>query len=65
MVITDWEFNPDQKIDAKQKLRPSVILTDEASGFADPDFWGEYNIIEPEKSIEQAIKKINRQLRKG
>jgi hypothetical protein len=27
---------------------------------ADPDFWGEYNIIEPEKSIETAIRKIQR-----
>jgi len=63
MVITDWDFNTsDKKIEAGERLRPSVILTDEASGFADPDFWGEYNIIEPEKSIEQAIKKINRQL---
>ena len=65
MVITDWEENLGQKIDPKEKLRPSVILTDEASGFADPEFWGEYNIIEPEKSIEQAIRKINRQLRRG
>ena len=65
MVITDWEENPDKKMDPKEKLRPTVILTDEASGFADPEFWGEYNIIEPEKSIEQAIKKINRQLRRS
>jgi hypothetical protein len=40
-------------------------LEDEAIGFSDPDFWGEYNIIEPEKSIESAIKKIQRQLRRS
>jgi len=46
-------------------MKSTIILNDEALGFADPDFWGEYNIIEPEKSIESAIKKIQRQLRKS
>ncbi len=46
----------------KSRLRSNVIISDEASGFADPDFWGEFNVIEPEKSIETAIKKIQKQL---
>ncbi|HLT52097.1 MAG TPA: hypothetical protein VKZ93_09060, partial [Arenibacter sp.] len=49
----------------KDRLKTSVILGDEAIGFSDPDFWGEYNIIEPEKSIESAIKKIQRQLKRS
>jgi hypothetical protein len=49
----------------KARLRPNVIISDEASGFADPDFWGEFNVIEPEKSIETAIKKIQKQLEKA
>lgn len=65
MAITDWEKNlTDAQLKAKEKIKSSIILSDEAIGFADPDFWGEYNIIEPEKSIESAIKKIQRQLRK-
>ena len=39
-------------------------MSDEASGFSDPEFWGEYNVIEPEKPIESAIKKIQKQLEK-
>jgi hypothetical protein len=39
-------------------------MMDKASGFSDPDFWGAYNVIEPEKSIEFAIKKIKKQLKK-
>ena len=62
MAITDWEKNTTGKIKPKNSLKPSVILSDEASGFSDPAFWGEYNIIEPEKSIESAIKKIIKQL---
>ncbi|WP_405398418.1 carboxypeptidase-like regulatory domain-containing protein [Maribacter sp. Asnod2-G09] len=65
MAITDWEKNIDNTFPKyKDRMKSSIILSDEAIGFADPDFWGEYNIIEPEKSIESAIKKIQRQLRK-
>ena len=66
MAVTDWEQNIDNIIPkSKNRIKSSIILGDEAIGFADPNFWGEYNIIEPEKSIESAIKKIQRQLRRG
>ncbi len=66
MAVTDWEKNLTSKLPkAKERMKASIILNDEALGFADPDFWGEYNIIEPEKSIETAIKKIQRQLRRA
>ncbi|WP_047419739.1 carboxypeptidase-like regulatory domain-containing protein [Cellulophaga sp. Hel_I_12] len=64
MAVTDWEKNLNDRLKNKEKLRKSIILSDEAIGFSDPDFWGEYNIIEPEKSIESAIKKIQKQLKK-
>jgi len=66
MAITDWEHNINNIIPkSKDRMKSSIILSDEALGFADPDFWGKYNIIEPEKSIESAIKKIQRQLRRN
>ncbi|WP_111309147.1 carboxypeptidase-like regulatory domain-containing protein [Confluentibacter sediminis] len=63
MAITDWKIN-DMKLSKNNKplLLPSTILSDQTSGFADPEFWGAYNIIEPEKSIETAIEKIKKQL---
>lgn len=65
MAVTDWERNLTGETPRyRDRLKTSVILGDEAIGFSDPDFWGEYNIIEPEKSIESAIKKIQRQLRR-
>lgn len=65
MAITDWYKATDvKKIKQRDRLKSSVILSDEASGFSDPDFWGEYNLIEPEKPIESAIKKIQKQLKK-
>ena len=64
MAITDWEKNTTGIMKPKNSLKPTIILGDEASGFSDPEFWGKYNIIEPEKSIESAIKKIIKQLKK-
>ncbi|WP_027880088.1 carboxypeptidase-like regulatory domain-containing protein [Mesoflavibacter zeaxanthinifaciens] len=66
MAITDWNLdNNTISSNENKRLRPSSILQDEVSGFTDPEFWGEYNIIEPEKSIESAIRKISRNLDKS
>lgn len=65
MAVTNWKKNTTkERVKFKDRIRPSVIIADEASGFSDPNFWGAYNIIEPEKSIESAINKIKRQLKK-
>ncbi|MEP0263818.1 carboxypeptidase-like regulatory domain-containing protein [Dokdonia sp.] len=65
MAVTDWElFDNTQDWSSKNTLSSSIIMSDEASGFSDPKFWGEYNVIEPEKSIESAIRKIQRRLQK-
>lgn len=66
MAITDWKFNlNDDKLKNRDRLKTSVVISDAASGFSDPEFWGAYNVIEPEKSIESAINKIKRQLKKS
>lgn len=65
MAITDWQLMDPKLVQPKENiLKPTTILADEASGFSDPAFWGEYNIIEPEKSIESAIDKIRKQLQR-
>ncbi|MBN2766074.1 MAG: carboxypeptidase-like regulatory domain-containing protein [Paludibacteraceae bacterium] len=65
MAVTNWEDASDTKAPGRRdRLRPGVVITDEASGFSDPEFWGEFNVIEPEKPIETAIKKIQRKLEK-
>jgi len=65
MAVTDWGKGSEKNsVDFKEKLKPTVIISDEASGFTDHQFWGDYNVIEPEKSIESAIKKIQKQLEK-
>jgi len=60
LVNTNWE-NLESKLQINTpKLSPYVIMSDRIPNSADVNFWGEYNIIEPEKSIESAIIKIQR-----
>lgn len=66
IAITDWKVHNAKFVKNRtMMLRPSTILAEQVSGFSDPEFWGEYNIIEPEKSIESAIAKIRKQLKKN
>ncbi|MGA9239708.1 carboxypeptidase-like regulatory domain-containing protein [Robiginitalea sp.] len=65
MAVTDWEPYTGGKIPkSKERIRSSIILSDATDGFSDPEFWGAYNIIEPDKSIESAIRKIQRQIKR-
>ena len=65
MAVTDWRTSTSEEEWSRAgNISKSIILTDEASGFSDPEFWGNYNVIEPEKSIESAIRKIKKKLDK-
>jgi len=64
MAVTNWEKTTDKTPKPAERIKPSVVMSDEISGFADREFWGEYNVIEPEKPIESAIKKIQKKLGK-
>jgi len=60
MAVTDWKKQEKNENPDTQKLSSNVIMSDKVKSLGDPDFWGKYNIIEPEKSIEAAIRKIQR-----
>ena len=63
MAITDWIENRTLDYPRRRELiNPSIILTDSKLGFQDLNFWGQDNIIEPENSIQNAIKKIKKKL---
>lgn len=66
MVVTDnVAFGPDAK---RPKGRSSFGLRDRfydrVEYFENPDFWADYNIIEPTESLEHAIDKLKKKLRK-
>lgn len=63
LAVTNWKINTEGRVKKDNTfLSERVIMADDVSGFADRDFWGENNIIEPDKSIENAIEKIRENL---
>jgi hypothetical protein len=41
-----------------------MVFSEKVEDFIDVNFWGEHNIIEPEESIENAIKKLTKSMQK-
>ncbi|MFV8225928.1 carboxypeptidase-like regulatory domain-containing protein [Christiangramia aquimixticola] len=63
MVVTDWqEYAGNDYRKNTDFIRPNIVMVDDVSGFYDSEFWGSNNIIEPEKSIQNAIDKIKRNI---
>jgi hypothetical protein len=59
LVVTDV-LPEAQPIPRKDRFRSSEFLVDKASEFLDPDFWNDYNIIEPSESLEHAIGRLRK-----
>jgi hypothetical protein len=63
LAITDRTEEDVVKFASREKIRPSDFFTEEVTAFADPDFWGDYNVIEPDQSIEAAIRRLARKVK--
>ncbi|MBE0650267.1 MAG: carboxypeptidase-like regulatory domain-containing protein [Bacteroidales bacterium] len=61
-AITSISHKNVEKQRLKFSLKSTEAFSDKVSDFQDPEFWGASNIIEPESSIQSAIKKISRKL---
>jgi hypothetical protein len=64
MAVTDMDQKNVDKLKFREQSKYSDILAEQVSQFEDPDYWGDYNIIKPDLSIEEAIGKLNRRLKK-
>lgn len=64
MAVTDLDHENVTKYKYKQITKMSDILSDQVTQFEDPDFWGVDNIIKPDESIEAAIAKLSRKMRR-
>ena len=60
LVVTDLR-EPVEQIPRAEMFRTIDILSDKAAEFSDPDFWKDYNIIEPTESLEHAIGRLRKQ----
>jgi len=64
MVITERKTENVDKISAKESFRPYAVLADRVNEYFDENYWGAYNTIEPDESIQSAINKFNRRFKK-
>lgn len=61
MAVTAHNEVP-ARIGADERIRFKDILSEKVGDFRDDDFWGDYNVIEPDKSIDAVIRRIIRRL---
>ena len=62
MVVTNRHAGVEAvPIERKEAFRSSEILADKSQAFADPDFWKDYNIIEPTESLEHALGRLKKE----
>ena len=64
MAITDVDPDGLRKPKYRDTSKMGDILAEQVIQFEDPDFWGEDNIIKPDESIEAAVEKLNRRLKR-
>jgi len=64
LAITGRQGDNIVKFANQEVFRSNMVFTDKDEAFADVDFWGENNIIESDNSIENAIKKLSKSMKK-
>jgi hypothetical protein len=65
MAITDIDPDNIVKHKIKESSKATDVFSEQLQDFEDPEFWGEYNIIRPEESIEQATQKLTKKLQRN
>jgi hypothetical protein len=63
MAVTDRNTENINKAKYRDQTRMTDIFADKVNAYKDENFWGDYNYIKPEESIESVINKLNKKLR--
>ncbi len=63
IAVTDRTDKEVIKFAGKDKIKYADVFSEQVNAFTDPEFWGDYNVIEPDQSIESAIRKLSRKLK--
>lgn len=62
IAVTDRYENGVSKFPRKERIHSSDVIAEKVEYFQNPDFWGEYNVIEPDLEITKAIKRLSGKL---
>jgi len=60
MAITDRTYEGIEKFASRERFKRNDVMNEKVFIFFDQGFWEGYNVIEPDQSIESAIKRLNR-----
>ncbi|MCH5240586.1 MAG: carboxypeptidase-like regulatory domain-containing protein [Muribaculaceae bacterium] len=60
MVMVDRNDSPQSKSKFAENYGRRKIFSDMVDNYWEPDFWKDYNIIEPSESLEKAVKKLKK-----
>ncbi len=63
IAVTDRTDQEVIKFAGKDKIKYNDVFSDKVTSFTDKEFWGDYNVIEPDQSIESAIRRLSRKLK--
>ena len=64
MAVTDRYNDNVVKFPRNERIRSTDVIAERVEYFLDPYFWGEYNVIEPDQQITDAIKRLSGKLRR-
>lgn len=64
MAITDRYDDHIVKFPRKDRIRSTDVIAEKVEYFTDPNFWGAYNVIEPDQEINDAIKRLSGKLKR-
>ncbi|MBK5194709.1 MAG: carboxypeptidase-like regulatory domain-containing protein [Proteiniphilum sp.] len=64
IAVTDRYNDNVVKFPRKERIRSTDVIAERVEYFMDPNFWGEYNVIEPDQQITDAIKRLSGKLRR-
>ena len=62
MVVVEREEYPERVIARRDAFKSKQIFYDVVKEYWNEDYWKYYNIIEPTESLENAVKKLRKQL---
>lgn len=63
-AVTNRKPVEERSFERTERLKSNAIMNETVEVFYDNDFWGQYNVIDPERSINTAIKKIAKHMDK-
>ena len=60
LAITDRTYEGIEKFAGKERFKSNDVLNEKVYIFFEQEFWEGYNVIEPDQSIESAIRRLNK-----